>query len=113
MKPIFLDNDYEICWPMTRKNTATGLDEPASGLTGVIGKLSATDGGAAIHATLSITLAERASTPGEYFGILQGDDLRTQLASLTGQVVYECIGDGVNEFICVARKVLAHRRADV
>jgi hypothetical protein len=109
MKSISLDNDYEPEYRATRKNAATGAIEAATGLTGLSARLSATDGGAAIHATMSVNLTERGST-GIYFGVLQGDDLRTQLAALAGSVVYEVFGDGVNVLTSIPRLVSAVRR---
>jgi hypothetical protein len=110
VKTVVLDNDWEMEYVATRKNATTGVSEPATGLTGLVGKLSATDGGATIHATLSVTLTERGTT-GIYFGVLQGDDLRTQLAgSFLGQVVYEVFGDGTNILTSVPRLVSAVRR---
>src|SRR3989304_4352192 len=96
IKEISLDEDYEPVYALTRKNTNTGLDEPASGLTGVLSLFSATRGGTTIHADVSISLAERASTPGEYFGIHQGDTLRLRLAAYIDKVIWERVGDGTN-----------------
>jgi hypothetical protein len=110
MKAIALDNDWEAEHRATRKNAATGTIEPATGLTGMSAWLSATDGGAAIHATMTVNLTERGTT-GIYFGVLQGDDLRTRLASLVGQVVFEVFGDGTNVLTSVPRLVAAVRRS--
>lgn len=109
MKTIYLDSDWELEYRATRKNATTGVPEPATGLGGLTGRLSATDGGAAIHATMSVALTERGTT-GIYFGVLQGDDLRTRLAALVGTVVYEVFGDGVNVLTSVQRLVSAVRR---
>ena len=109
MKSIGLDNDWEAEYRATRKNATTGTVEPATGLTGLVCRLSATDGGAAIHATMSVNLTER-GTLGVYFGVLQGDALRTQLAALVGSVVYEVFGDGVNVLTSIPRLVSAIRR---
>ena len=111
MKTLPLDNDWEALWPFTRHNTSTGILEAAAGLVGLTARLSATDGGAAIHANLSVSILERASTPGEYFGIIQGDDLRTHLAAYIGKVIWEVVGDGTNVFISEARRVRERRRA--
>lgn len=110
MKSIVLDNDWEIEYKATRKNAATGTLEPATGLTGLYGQLSATDAGAAIDPSLKVTLTERGVT-GIYFGTLQGDALRTVLAAAyVGQVIYEVFGDGVNVFTSIPRMVAAVRR---
>ena len=111
MKILPLDNDWEPEWPITRKNAASGDDEPASGLAGLTARLSATDGGTTIHASLSVSLAERSGAPGVYYGTIQGDDLRAQLVTYIGKVVYEVVGDGTNVFISVPRKVVERRRA--
>ena len=94
---------------MTRKNSATGTLEPATGLAGLIARLSLTDAGAAIHATMSVSLTERGST-GIYSGVIQGDDLRTQLLSLVGSIIYEVFGDGTNVLTSIPRLVSAVRR---
>lgn len=108
-KTIALDNDWELEYRATRKNSATGTLEPATGLVGLTGRLSATDAGAAIHATMSVALSERGST-GIYFGVLQGDDLRTQLLSLVNTTIYEVFGDGTNILTSIPRLVSAVRR---
>lgn len=109
MKSIGLDNDWEVEYRATRKNSATGTLEPATGLAGLVGRLSLTDAGAAIHSTMSVALTERGST-GIYFGVLQGDDLRTQLAPSIGSVIYEVFGDGTNVLTSIPRLVAAVRR---
>ena len=68
---IFLDNDWEYEVNITRKDTATGTVEAAAGLSGITGRISLTPTGLTIHADLTKTLAERASTPGEYFAIVE------------------------------------------
>lgn len=109
MKSINLDNDWECEYKASRKNSATGTLEPATGLAGLTGRLSLTDAGAAIHATMSVALSERGST-GIYFGVLQGDDLRTQLLTLVGSTVYEVFGDGTNVLTSIPRLISAVRR---
>jgi len=110
LKTVSLDNDWELEYAATRKNASTGAIEPATGLAGLTGRLSATDAGATIHASLSVSLSERGTT-GIYFGVLQGDDLRAQLAaSFTNVVIYEVFGDGTNVLTSVPRLVAAVRR---
>lgn len=111
MKDISLDNDWEFIWPGTRRNVATGAVEAATGLAGLTAWLSATDGGSTIHATLSKAMAERASLPGEYFAVVDGTDLRAQLAVYTGGRVWEVFGDSANVLYSVPRKVVRTRRA--
>lgn len=111
-KTLPLDNDWEMVWPGTRRNTATGVNEAAASLTGLTGRISDTDGGSAIHADLSKSMAERASTPGEYFAIVDGDALRTHLAtSYIGRIVWEVFGDGTNVVYSQPRLVVARRRS--
>lgn len=111
MKRIADNNDWELIWPGTRRNTSSGLTEAAAGLVGLQGWLSATDGGAAIHASLSKVMAERASTPGEYFAVIDGDALHAQLApTYNNQTIYEVFGDGLNVQYSVARKFVSLRR---
>jgi hypothetical protein len=110
MKSINLDNDWEAEYKASRKNSATGTLEPATGLVGLTARLSATDAGPAIHASLSVSLSERGST-GIYFGVLQGDDLRAQLApTYVNTTVFEVFGDGTNILTSVPRFVSAVRR---
>jgi len=109
LKTINLDNDWEFEYRATRKNAATGTLEPATGLTGLNGRLSATDAGAAIDPLLSVSLSERGST-GIYYGVVQGDDLRSKLVGYVGTTVYEVFGDGTNVFTSIQRFVAAVRR---
>ena len=102
---IFLDNDWEYEVNITKKNTATGAVEVAEGLSAITGRISLTPTGDTIHADLTKTLAERTTTDGEYFAIVDGDDLRTRLAAYVGQSVYEIIGDGTNVLVSQKRTV--------
>ena len=108
---LYLDNDFEPEYAITRKNTSTGDDEVAAGLTGLTVRISATDGGATIHADLSKTLSERASTDGTYYAVIDGDDLRAQLASYAGSTVYVVAGDGTNVLVSDAYVVVGTRRS--
>jgi hypothetical protein len=105
LKALALDNDWEAEYTLTRKNATTGVFEPATGLSGLVVRISLTDGGVAIHTDLSIPIAERGAT-GIYFGVLDGDKLRTHLASLLGTIVYEVMGDGTNVLRSSPRKVI-------
>lgn len=107
--PIYLDNDHLIEKDITQPATATGVSEAAGGLTGLTGHISSTPAGATIDAALSVSLSERSSTTGRYFGVLEGDDLRTHLASLVGRTVYEVVGDGTNVYVSDARVVRDRR----
>ena len=114
MKTISLDSDWEYIWgASTRRNAATGAVEAAAGLTGLLAWLSATEGGATIHASLSKTMVERSGLPGEYFAIVDGDVLRLRLAAagvLLYPEVWECFGDGLNVQYSIRRKVSLVRR---
>jgi hypothetical protein len=109
VKAVCLDNDWEAEYRATRKNAAAGTIEPATGLVGLTCRLSVTDGGAAIHATMSVALTERGVT-GLYYGVIQGDDLRTQLLTLVGTTIYEVFGDGTNVLTSIPRLVSLVRR---
>ncbi len=109
MKSISLNNDFEFEYKATRKNSATGTLEPATGLTSLTCRLSATDGGAAIHATLSVTMVERGGT-GIYSGVVLGPDLQTQLTALSGSVIYEVFAVGTSVLTSIPRLVQAIRR---
>jgi hypothetical protein len=98
-RKIPLDNDFEFEYTLTRKNTNTGVDEAATGLTSLTGLISASDAGATIHADLSVSATERSGKSGTYYGVFDGDKLRTHLASLIGTKVYVVFGDGTNVFV--------------
>lgn len=104
---IFLDNDWEYEINITQKNTTTGAPEAAPDLTGLTGRISTTPTGATIDADLEKVLAERSNMPGEYFAIVDGDDLRAHLTA--GATVYEIIGDGTSILISQVRTVQAVR----
>lgn len=113
MKTLPLDNDFEPEYAVSRKNGASGAEEAAPSLTGLTARLSATDGGSAIHASLSVSVAERTSKPGTYFGTFQGNDLRTHCASLVGTIGYVVFGDGVNVLVSEPHLIVRTRRPDV
>lgn len=110
-KDVALDNDWLFEWAGTRENTATGATEAASGLSSLNAWFSATDGGATIHSSLSKSMAERASLAGEYFAVVDGTDIRSQLATYVGTTVWEVFGDSVNVLYSEPRKVVRTRRA--
>lgn len=109
MSTIYLSNDYLAEWSLTTPNASTGDEEAADGLTLTVW-LSATDGGAAIHASLSKTATERASEAGTYAATFEGTDLATHLADY--RRVWEVFGDSTNVLVSVARPVKAIRRPD-
>jgi hypothetical protein len=110
-RPIYLNgNDDEPEHVLTRKAAATGVEEPAAGLTGLTFYLAATPGGAAIHASVSKSATER-GVLGVYFAIFEGADLQTQLNSATykGKDIYQRFGNQADVDFWVIRKVLEFR----
>lgn len=99
MRQVPLDNDWEFEYAVTRKNAGTGLPEAAAGLVGITGRFSASDGGAAIDALLSAAATERSGVPGTYYGVIEGDNLRSKAASYVGKPVWFVFGDGLNVFV--------------
>ena len=93
---VYFNNDDEPEYYITRRNTATGEVEPATGLGSVVCYLSALPmpNHTAIHANLSITLAERSGNPGYYYGVMQGSDLATHLATYANKAVYRILDIG-------------------
>lgn len=93
---VYFNNDDEPEYYITRRNTSTGEVEPAAGLANVICYLSALPmpNHTAIHANLSITLTERASAPGYYYGVMQGSDIATHLATYANKAVYRILDIG-------------------
>ena len=110
MKPLYLDNDHVCEMDLTQKHTDTSLWVPAVGQAGLSFRISLTDGGSAVHASLSVSATERPAKPGTYFATLQGNDLRTHLAAYIGTIVWEVFGDGTNVTTSEPRKVVEHRR---
>lgn len=110
IKEIALDNDFEFEYQLERKNTRSGVVEAAAGLTGLIGVLSATDGGTAINGSLSQPAVERSGAPGSYFGTYLGTDLRAFCVNLIGTIVYLGFGDSIHELTWEPHQVVARRR---
>lgn len=111
MKRLYLDNDHEFEYAISQKNASTGDREAADGLSGLIAWVSLTDGGDAIHADLSVSATERASKAGTYYGVFDGDTLRTHLLAYVGRIVYVVFGDGTNVLVSDRHKVIEHRRS--
>jgi hypothetical protein len=108
---IYLDdNDHTIIGDATGFNTTKGTQTAQSGLT-LTGFLCTTkDGTTPIHASLSVSLTEIGGTA-RYYGVLDGTDLATHLATYLGETIYERItGAGVNVYTAV--RVLASRPAE-
>jgi hypothetical protein len=89
MSQIDCSVDFEAVVYITRQNEATRAEEPASGLTGVTLRISATKGGAEIHSSLTGTATEAASAPGYYVVTMDQPDLAAHLLpSYTNKVVH-------------------------
>jgi hypothetical protein len=99
---IYGGNGYEFEHPITKRDDTTGARVPATGLAGLTGHVSATEGGPAIHATLSTALQERSAKPGTYFGRLLGSNINAHLfpasgTNYDGQYVWVVIEDSTGE----------------
>lgn len=106
---LYLDNDHLIEQDITTVDGDTGEDGEAAVGLALTGLISASDAGASIHASLSVSLSERSSTPGRYYGVLQGTDLRTHLAAYIGSWVWEVVSDSANVKTSIRRRVMASR----
>lgn len=109
MKALYLDNDWEAEYSLTRRNADSGATEVATGLTGLSCRISLTPDGPAVHADLNLSMAERSGALGTYVVVFDGDKLRTRLAVYVGRTVYEVFGDGANVLTAVARRVRGRR----
>lgn len=112
MMPINLNgNNFEAKWRLTRANTTTGIEEPDAGHGGLNVRYSATPKGAAIDASLSKAVSERAGTPGDYFAIVLGSDIETYLRPYKNKTVYEILSDAAGTvFAMTPRLVVDERR---
>jgi hypothetical protein len=108
---IALDNDFEPEYDVTRKASATGLAEAATGLTGLTAHIAATDEGATIDASLSVSASERSATAGRYYAVIPGADLRTHLAGYIGRKVWVIFGDDATLDVSDPHLVIAGRRS--
>lgn len=105
---LFLKNDHTIDYGVETASLTTRVVSIASGLSGITGRISASETGSAIG-SCSVTLAEAGST-GRYFGTIGRSTIDTDLASYIGERVFEIISDGasiqaVRELIVVDRPV--------
>lgn len=105
MKHVNVDNDWRYKYRVTTDDSVTGVSTVAAGLVGLQAWFSTTRGGATINAALTKNMAELSGTPGTYTAVVDGDVLRTYLASLDGQMIWEVFGDGSNVFTSVNRRV--------
>lgn len=90
---IYLDNSYTVRHALTGDNTATGVREPATGLTVTAMIADTQTATTPIHADLSITLTEVGAT-GEYLGVIDGAAIAARLDPYVGQRCYEIVADG-------------------
>ena len=99
-RPLPLDNDFEFEYALTRKNTATGADEAAAGLSSLTARVSLSEEGgptpSEVHTDLSVSASERSGKAGTYYGVFDGDKLRTHLLPYVGTRVWVVFGDGIN-----------------
>ncbi len=86
MKELNINEDFEFDFLITRRNPTTRVKEPATGLSGVTGRLALTKTGAALGGT-STSLTE-AGTTGRYVGPVDTATLVAALTAYVGQVVY-------------------------
>ena len=106
---IYLGETDEPEFAVTRKNTATGAEEAATGLTLTV-YYAATKTGSAIHSTMSATMTERSSTPGTYYARITGSDKTTQLTAYLNQTIWRrTTGADVN----IAEPVVVRQARDL
>jgi hypothetical protein len=91
---LYLDgNDKVEQFALTTPNALTGEDEAATGLTGLTIHYTLTQGGSAIHADVTKTLAEYADTLGTYHATMPGVSITTYLANKGGTRVFAVLKD--------------------
>lgn len=107
---VFLDgNDHEPEFDITRRNTSTGVLEPATGLSLRV-RMAATVDGAALDASLDVPMTERPGKPGSYFGSLPGPAMHTYLAPYLDSDVYELVYDTTGHIFAHHRQPVKHRK---
>jgi hypothetical protein len=86
---------------------------PLTGLANLYGWLSLTRGGAEVHASCKVALAEvdAVTLPGWYKGTIAGSATAAQLAAHDGQTVYEMIGTTPADAVFTALVVRAQTPA--
>lgn len=80
---VYDNNDYTPRLRLERDDDETGLPIPATGITDLDVWISATEGGAEIHATLKARAVELVKRPGTYKVTINGSDIHTQLFGVT------------------------------
>lgn len=110
MADLPLDNDFEPEFVVEKKNTGTGIREPASALTGLQARLSATRTGGAIHAELQLPCTERSGVPGQYAVTFAGATLRIRLApTYVNKSVWLVFGNSSGILTTTRLRVVAQR----
>lgn len=89
IRDLNINSDFEFDFGLTKKNATTRAVEPATGLTGVVGRFAATRSGAAIG-SCSVALTE-AGTTGRYVGVLDTATMVIDLTAYVGKVVYAIV----------------------
>lgn len=97
MKYIPLGNRYEYEWSGERKDADTGAVEVDASHSGLSATISASDGGSAINAALTVSLSERTGTPGTYYGQVAGSAITSHLTAYLGSIVYEVLTDSAGD----------------
>ena len=103
-----LNEDWAPEYDLTRRNTATRVKEPATGLANINAWLSLTEDGAAITNT-STAMTEAASKPGTYVGLVEQAALATALAGLVGTTIYKVLDKSGDFRVSTPVKVVAVR----
>jgi hypothetical protein len=107
---IYAGNPYEYEFTVTKRAPTTGATVPATGLTDLVGLISTTQTGAAVHSDLQVALAERSSKPGTYFAVVPTAAINLRLfgtPSYDGQPLFVCCrGADVNVFAKVKARAL-------
>jgi len=107
---LYLDNDLEVQYTITRRATTTGAIQAAAGLTGLTCHLAATPQGAAIHADLSVSAAERSATAGTYYALFEGDELTTHLTSYANRTVFAVLTNNNDDVEAILPLVVRESR---
>lgn len=95
---IYGGNGYEFEYPILKKNDPDGTKIAATTLGGLTARLAADPNGAAIHASLSVPLAERSAKPGTYFGRILGANIDANLIpNYAEKDVYIVVTDATGE----------------
>ncbi len=106
--PLYLHETDEPEVYVSRRNTSSGADEPAEGLTTLTVTYAATEEGSAIHSTLSKTMTERSRSPGVYYASILGTDKAAHLS--VDETVYRRYHDGPTNIDTAHRMIVVEVR---